>query len=261
MKKLILIVLIFTFAFTAIAYSKTIKGKGDVGSQKRTVTDFEKISFDIPGELIIKQSDSPSIVIKAQRNLLSEIKTVIKGDKLVIKTKNNNSIKTKEELKVYVSVPNLTEININGSGDVSQIGKWTFSDLVLCTDGSGDIKLNNSKISGDLACEINGSGNISFTSTGSCDNIEIEINGSGDINLDNIEGKDISIEINGSGDVNMDSVKGNTVSVEINGSGDVSTTALDNLDVEINGSGDINYKGKPAVNFQGNGSGSIRNTN
>jgi hypothetical protein len=145
------------------------------------------------------------------------------------------SISTNNDMKIYVSMRDIRDLAVAGSGSIQ---------------GQNDFK------TGDLGLEIEGSGDIKVA--GTFKNVKSEISGSGDIV---VKGTAIaqSVEVNGSGDVHAEELQtSGDCSVEISGSGDCRVWTNGVLKAEINGSGDVRYKGTPtSVDSDISGSGSV----
>mgnify|MGYP000500932513 CR=1 FL=1 len=225
-----------TLVLTACNFTfEQVKGTGPLTEETREISAFSDLEINLPGNVYYTQSDSYSLKIEAQANLFEYIKTKVDGDKLKISTKSNTSFSTSKAINVYVSGPMLSEIEINGSGNL-------FAQGAIQTDY--------------VECEISGSGNAQFSHL-VVDEFEGEINGSGEIILTKGGAQHAEFQINGSGDIKGADFIAEQVKVEINGSGDVTIHAIDELDVSISGSGDVSYKGAPAVAIDQNGSGDV----
>jgi len=267
MKKTILTLLGIMLGSALFAQNKEI----------RKVEPFTRLSFNIPGDVIIKQGETQSVELQGDAELLSKIKTEVTGDKLVIgnKTKWNFNDRDKTKTKVYITVASIKEINISGSGDLTTDGKFLCENLDLKISGSGNIKFEGT-INGDLEASIAGSGDFVFK--GTCRNAHSNVSGSGNMKLDiNVE-EEIKLRIAGSGDIKMEgkaktfdakvSGSGNIhgagfavtkADVDIAGSGDVSIDVKDELNSSIAGSGSLRYKGRPDhLKINTKGSGSVR---
>ncbi len=284
MKNLFLLTFTIAIIFSLTSCFDSVfckQGTGKVIVEERKTENFSTIIFNLSGDLYIKQSDTVSITVEAQENLLNEIKTDVGGDVLEIYT--NRCIKSDDPVKIFVSVPKLWEIESNGSGNIYQNGFWNFNHLRNTLNGSGNIELNNVQINKNLYNKNNGSGNIilnniNVTNTlsniivGSGDiigkniistqNTKAEITGSGYISISSDDTCNlIEISITGSGNLNKADFPANNVKITSEGSGDVFVSAIEKLEAEIIGSGDIFYTGNPVINLTKTGSGNLINDN
>ncbi len=283
MKKTHLLLIIFLIPLLFSSCEKYIfckKGKGEIIHQKRSVNNFNEIDFGIPGKLIIRQSATTSVEIVAQQNLVNEIKTDVIGSKLKIRT--DGCIKTSDSLFVYVSVPSITELDILGSGDISQDGAWHFNGVSFVIEGTGTISLKNFTCNGNIENKILGSGSIALqnfsaksfyneiTGTGdivminadSCTSSKSKIVGTGDISLsskDTLASNDMTIS--GAGDAHFFEVVAKNSDVDITGTGSAYVFVLSALEAKIEGTGNIYYRGQPKINLNITGTGKLKNDN
>lgn len=142
----------------------------------------------------------------------------------------------KETPKLYISMPDLEQIIVNGSGDINIKSDYSIPALEVKSSGSSDIKLENLEVE-SLTTMLHGSG-------------DLELNG---------KSKKHFVKIFGSGDVDGKNLKASTVRVEAFGSGDVQVFANKDLETRMSGSGNVIVYGNPSnENFnQRNGSGKI----
>ena len=204
------------------------------------LTDFSKVELSVSSDTNIQIGDEYSVKLTTEEENLEKLDISVRRDKLIIKRKNESwgffdSDRLDGSLDIEITMPNIEEMEINGSSDVNIEG------------------VDNQ----ELTLEINGSGNLDVT--GQSDQLEIEINGSGDVNMREVGGKDIDVEINGSGDVALTSGTCDNFDIEINGSGSVRAkdVVCQNAEVEINGSGDSTVHTVKSVTFDSHGSGSV----
>lgn len=210
-----------------------IQGEGPIQSENRDLNNFDGIDLGISAHVYLEKSDTYTFSIEAQENLLDEIETFVSGGILRIQYENV-CVTSRKAIRIYIGMPELTEIEIGGSGDVVGSGVFECRNLKLRISGSGSIDLE--AIAKSIDCKISGSGNIDLS--GSTDELEVVIRGSG----------------------NVDAVRSvaKKVFVSVNGSGNSKVYALNYLDVDISGSGDVLYKGRPDIDSDINGSGDIR---
>ncbi len=205
------------------------------GAQEvRKLKGFDQISFNISGDLILTQGDAFKVVIEGPESDIEKIKTEVEGKNLIVKSKT--SFSNFNDVKVYVTLPELKGIALSGSGDVIAEKKFDVKNLNLTVSGSGDINF------GTLQAE----------------NINAVISGSGDIKLKGGQSSTLNLSINGSGDISSVELEAKDVKVSISGSGTARVFASNTLNSNIVGSGDVYYKGNPLVNANAVGSGSTK---
>jgi len=207
-------------------------GPGEIISEEREVSSFNKISLQSFGDLIINQGDQESLRIEAGEKAMENIITKVENNTLVIGQKPGVSWGISEKRKFYVNVKEVNEVEISGSGSV-QSSSIKTDDLTLLISGSGDANLNLDVKA--LKSTISGSG--AFNLSGKIEQQELIISGSGDYQAKTLESTEAIIEIPGSGNAVVN-VKEN-LKINISGSGNVSYVGSPKIDQNISGSGRV----------------------
>jgi Putative auto-transporter adhesin, head GIN domain len=187
-------------------------GSGSIVTETRSVnTSFKEIRVEGPMNCFVKQGDSVKIVAKDFANLLPMLETKVIGSTLVIKYTDNTWVKNSAG-EVTVTLPQVTLLEMTGSGDMGTIGSFRFNDLSLLISGSGDFSLAGS--AKKVNAKISGSGDIRAFDM-PCDTATIRITGSG--NVETAVNKNLDATITGSGNITY---KGSpAVSTSVTGSG------------------------------------------
>jgi hypothetical protein len=231
--------------------SRSIRGSGTPTTVDRQVGDFDRIELSIGADLDITVGPAFKVTLTCDDNLVDHILTRVRGRSLEIDAKG--SFSTREDIKLVITLPKLTELAVDGSGNVS-VSHLSGEDFTLEIDGSADVKCDGSVR--DLRVYIGGSGDAEFTGLAS-DRIDLEVSGSGDLLLEGTC-KELSVEIPGSGYIDARELKCQDVIAEISGSGNVDCWAEQSLDGSVSGSGDIRFWGNPSdVNRDVSGNGRI----
>ncbi|MCD6249395.1 MAG: DUF2807 domain-containing protein [candidate division Zixibacteria bacterium] len=225
------------------------RGSGDVITEQRSVTSFERIHLECSADLLITVGSELSVSVTTDDNLQDNIITeVVSLRTLLIDSKD--SFRTRRGVLVEITVPELTLIEVDGSGDVEITGlnNRTFE---VELDGSGNIELGG-KIN-ELNIELQGSGQIVVNHLTS-EMVNIRSQGSGDIEIRG-QTEQLEISMRGSGDIDARRLKATDVFIRIHGSGDAEVYAETDFDGAVYGSGDIDVYGNPD-NFDRHVSGS-----
>lgn len=231
-KQSILFTVVFFF-FTLMSCNAWINGEGPVITQKRSFASFTGVSNMVSADVMVTQGKQEDVRFEGEENILENLEAKVKGGVLYLEFKKN--VRNYEKLKIYITIPEITKLEITGSGSFIGQNDWNVGDIELEIAGSGEIKARlNAK---SVEAEIAGSGDINLS--GSASNADFEIAGSG-----NIMGQDFQTE---------------NCKVEIAGSGDAKVHVAKKLNVEIAGSGNVFYKGNPTdLNTDIAGSGKLR---
>ena len=231
------IITAFLFAAPAFLFTscddEVLRGQGDTISLTRTVGSFDEISMGGDFEVYLTQGPAKEILLEGQENILNELSTQVRDNKLEIKY-TRNRVKAHKQVRIYITTPELSEISISGSNTVRGLTDWQVNDFEIDASGSNTVDLN-----------LKGA-----------DELKTQVSGSANINL-NGDAKDFDIQISGSGRVKAFGLTTKTADVNVSGSGKCELTVTDNLKARISGSGNVQYRGNPTVDTSISGSGRV----
>lgn len=232
-KRLITVLLVMGALTLTACNVGLIKGSGDLITETRQVSNFDRIALSGSGEVIVTQGGSESLTIETDDNVMKRVKAEVKNGILTLGFEEGVNLISPSRLIFTVGVDDLTSLTISGSGDVESDRIETDS-LDVAVSGSGDVQIADLTVS----------------------EVKVEISGSGEVNLDG-EAATQDVLISGSGQYLAGDVCSESVKVSISGSGDATVCATATLDSTISGSGSVNYYGRPSINSSGSGSGTI----
>jgi len=222
----------------AITGFNVTRGSGELTTQTRNVSGFERVQVDGAGELIITQGEEESLEIRAEDNIIDELTSDVSNGTLVLGYRDNflrNSIIPTERITYTLNVIDLSEVTINGAADLEIDALET----------------------GSLVLEINGAGQVSIDQF-TADSLSVQISGTSTIEIAG-QVADQSITIDGAGNYQAGDLETNRTTVNINGLGNATVWAVETLDISIDGGGNLRYYGSPNVTQDINGVGDIDN--
>ncbi len=203
-----------------------IEGSGSVVLESRSVQEYDRISFNGCGEVILTQGDEESLSIEVDDNLLPYIKSEVQSGELILgftEQLKHKTIAPSEGIKFFLSFKELDEIGINGAG-VIRADSLKADRLAIYLRGAGDVTIDG--LTADrLLVQIPGAGKVEVS--GRVEEQEILLSG-----LGSYKGEDLESEI---------------AQVELRGLGDANLWVSSSLDVVISGAGSVSYYGNPAV--------------
>lgn len=235
MKNLLLtlaLLLTASFTFAQSWWGNGVRGEGPIVERTIDVERFDGFALTISGDVYVEKGSTQKVVVKGQQNLIDLLNTDANDG--FWKIKFTESVNNMKDFKIYITVPNLEEVYVSGSGDV--YSKGTFS---------GD----------NMEVGVSGSGNIEFAVD--ADNLEVKVSGSGNIDLAG-KARSVEMRVSGSGDIDAAQLMVKNCEAQVTGSGDIRINASEELDARVVGSGDIYYKGDPKVRSRITGSGDVR---
>ncbi len=148
-----------------------VRGSGKLKTEERKISEFSRIEASGAFSVKVKVGQPPSIKIQAEDNLLSLIKTYVKGKSLIIDTKKN--ISPRKEIVIYVTTNNLEGIECSGANDIK-------ADGIKCRD---------------FYVDLSGAGSVNLY--GDCEKVHAEISGAGNIDAKHLKADHVFISVSG----------------------------------------------------------------
>ncbi|PHR70591.1 MAG: DUF2807 domain-containing protein [Lutibacter sp.] len=235
--KTIVTTLIICLTIQANAFTKKVKGNGNVVTETRTTEDYEKIAVGGSFDVTLVSGKEGNLTIKIEDNLLEYLITEVNDGTLKIKWKKGINVHTRKGVIITVPFKQINAVSLAGSGNIKTNDPITSHNLELKIAGSGNMNLDIK--ASDLITKIAGSGNMSIN--GTTTNLECRIAGSGDFNSYNLTTRDVEVKIAGSGTLKA-TINGK-ISAKIVGSGNVYYKGTGTTeDVKVTGSGNVSKK-------------------
>ncbi|NND31412.1 MAG: DUF2807 domain-containing protein [Saprospiraceae bacterium] len=210
-------------------------GRGEIIEESFRIDDVHSIDLRMDAIVFLTQGDDREVVISGQANIIDEIDFRVRNRELVID--NHRCIRNFDEIQIFITVPDIRELSIAGSGKISSQNQLNVNDLQLSISGSGDMDLDI--VGDDVSGRISGSGSMKLS--GLIDDLNFTVSGSGTLRAFDLESQ--------------------TANVTISGSGDVEITVIEALDVRISGSGNVYFRGDPIIDSRISGSGRVVDDN
>lgn len=190
-----------------------LKGEGAVSSEIVSVAGFSKVMVRGATDVHIVKGNTFSVEKKGYANLLPYLATEVKVHTLEIGF-NDVSVVRNDNTAVFITMPALAGISINGNSTFNISGDFTAPLMEISVNGNGKVTITDGAAE-ELKTTVNGNGEIKtfgYTATTG----RHTINGNGTI--ETTVTRQLFVNINGNGTIYY---KGNptTVSSEIAGSG------------------------------------------
>ncbi|WP_400192381.1 head GIN domain-containing protein [Hymenobacter sp. B81] len=242
MKTHLLLALLTAGSLSLVGCSKdgpnaTIRGEGPSVTETRTTGSFSRVEVATDAEVTISQGPQQEVRVEAQRNILDVLETEASGGRLRIETGRYN-LRSHTPIKVFVTVPSLTEARLSSNGRILSTAAWNASSFRVEDTGSGSIELALGQVQ-NLTTSITGSGSVSLS-------------GAADAH---------TARLTGSGELQSYGLQTATTDLEATGSGRSYVRVATRLTAKLTGSGSAYYKGTPAVAAQTTGSGRVVDAN
>lgn len=189
----------------------SIHGSGNIKTEARTVSGFDRVEVSGSAKLIVEQGESENLTITADDNLLQYLTSDVEGSKLILAEKNGSSLQPTAPITYKLIVKKLNAIGASGS----------------ITVDAKDIHTDS------LTVAVSGSGQVSIS--GASNEQKIAISGTADYKGESFNTKDTSISISGSGKAVL--AASDRLDVEVSGAGEVRYIGDPKITKNISGAG------------------------
>ena len=195
----------------------------DTPSVTRTFawTGTDELTVDLAADVTLIEGDKPGVVVTGLQRDVDLVR--VEGGRIFWQDgeRRVRHIVWRDDrsLKIVVTAPKVSKVNINGSGDVTLDG-YSQPTLDISIAGSGDLD-----------------------GRGATGKLTVDVAGSGDVDLRNLPAKTAALSIAGSGDINADA--SDEAVIKVSGSGDVTLSRTPTrLQQDVAGSGDVYVDGR-----------------
>jgi Putative auto-transporter adhesin, head GIN domain len=202
-----------TSSSSSSSAGNTAEEPSNVTSESRNVSGFEEVELQGVGNLSIQQTDTESLTVEAEEDLLPKVRTEVVDNRLIIGPKPNTSVLTTEPINYRLTVKDLSALEMSGSGSVDAEGIST-DELAVTITGAGDVKIN-----------------------GKANSQQVAILGSGDYRAEDLESKEVKVDVGGSGSaiVNVS----DELNAEVSGIGSVEYKGDPTVNQFVSGAGRV----------------------
>ena len=241
MNKAVILLIALSMILSACALpvrTTQIRGSGNVITETRQVSNFNRLELTGIGTLVILQGEEESLEISAEDNILSKIQTRVMGNTLEIGFDEFINITPIKEIIYTLRVKNLEGISTSGVG-VVQADSITGDHLEIEISGAGGVNIKELTAK-DLDVQISGSGN--FYLAGIVASQQVELSGFGNYRAGDLRSEDAQIEISGTGNATIWVT--HSIEAEISGLGNLNYYGNPNVSQEVNGLGNANPLGE-----------------
>ena len=222
-------------AFDAPKDDIDMRGNGNVITTSRAVSPFTELKVDGVFNIYLLQGDQEKVEVETDENLQDIVIVKNKDNELKIKTKDDTNIKHSTKSNIYITLKNLTRLEINSVGKTE------------CKD---ELQLDR------LSLEVNSVGKTVMKIN--CNQLNAEVNAVGALIIEG-KAKSANIEHTGVGSMSAYDFNVAYLSLEHSGIGSVEAYATKELSISSDGIGSVKYKGPAEVTkLETSGIGSVK---
>lgn len=214
--KTILILLTSLFLVGNVSIAKPVKEKREAGQ-------FTKIEVSTGIDLYYTQDSNYNLEVEADKDIIGDVKTVVKGNTLVVDRKKPSFKGKKNKAIVYVSGPNIDDVKSSSGADF-YAKNLDLNSLSIGVSSGADVKIEGLKVNGD---------------------VETSVSGGADCLIRNLQVKNASLSASGGGDIKVDQMQASSVSISASGGADIKVDGkVESMEVRASGGADVILKGE-----------------
>jgi hypothetical protein len=208
-----------------------------IRTETREVAPFTRLDFAGVGELTVVQGEREALVIEADDEVLSEIRTEVRGDTLHIGYKPVGILKmlfqAGKPIRIAVTAVTIVEISDSGAGNLQSPG-ISGQRLTLTTSGVGNINIERI----------------------TADELDVAISGTGSVTVAG-KARQQRLSASGVGSYRASDLESDVATVTITGTGSALMWINEILDARLSGVGSLEYYGEPRISQRVSGIGRI----
>lgn len=252
----ILLVLFVFFASSATAqwnmWGKGVKGNGNVTTETRNVSDFNKVSVSA-GITVIYSQGSKNVEVEADSNLQEYIITEVKGEKLVVRRKKNTNIKKYKKMTVYVSSPNIYYASASSGSKFKSEGQISTENLKLDSSSGASMKVSATS----KKIELDSSSGSNIVASLEAEKISADASSGSSIKM-NGSANQSRLGASSGASVNARDLTTKSCDANVSSAGSVDITVTESIDGSASSGGSVDYWGNPSeVNRSTSSGGSV----
>jgi hypothetical protein len=201
---------IITSSFNQSNSTGTIIGSGNLITKDESFTDFTSVSVNSGFKFDITHSDSYTVTVTCNDNLVDYLQVTRSGSTLQISLKPGYSFQL-TSLKVEITMPNLYSLDLNGGATGTVSGFSSSHDFAFTSSGGATVNMSGS--ARDLQIDASGGSHLNLSSF-QVNNAVVNISGGCQVGI-NLNGR---LDATASGGANL-TYLGNPTLGNINTSG------------------------------------------
>ena len=245
----------------------TIKGEGEVSEKEFNLSTFQEVTLANGWDVKLVQANENKLVVKANENLIEELKISEDNSTLKINTKSKDNIGRADSklITLYFS-GDLKTLKASSGVNLFAQEQLKFNDIEISSSSGSDVELNvetqklncSSSSGSDMILKISSTDVVANSSSGS----DLLITGkSNSINANSSSGSDLdlkgytdSLTANSSSGSDLDAtdLKAINVNASASSGSNIDVYPIETLVAKSSSGSDIKYLNKPSVKLEKN---------
>lgn len=219
------------------SFQETTKGNGEVSTETRVVSNFEKVESSNAVKVILSKDTKCGVTISTDSNLQKLLKTEVKNKKLHIYIEGG--IKDYKEITAHVNYVKLKELRASSASNIICTNAITEDTLTLKASSAASINLSEVTIN---TLQTNASSTAQILLTGNCTYLEAKASSAANIDLKDLKTLHCKAKASSAASITLDIVE--------------------SLEAKASSGSQIRYKGEPQnIKTTNSSGGSIKSVN
>jgi hypothetical protein len=229
-----------------------VVGSGSLTTQELEFADFTKLEISHVFHVRVTRSDSFSVSITVDDNVLEYVTVRRSGDTLLVYLESGCTyIRTTKIIEI--TMPRLDRVSLSGASQGEISGFRSSNPLELEASGASSFDIDDVK-AGDATFEVSGASYV-------LGDIEIaegvfNVSGASAVDLEGYAG-DVSIVASGASRVDLADFSVSSATVSVSGASVATVNASDNIDGNVSGASVLTYIGNPALDINKSGDSTV----
>lgn len=217
-------------------FEATVDDDDEIEEEEHSLAKFNQVKVKDHVDLQLHHGNEHRAKIKAEEDIIGDVRMQIKGDELVIDIHGeDDDFIIDEDVTAHIYASKIKRV----------IAKE-----------SGDVKIPSHVLANQAKVHLKSTGDADIT-TETTNKLTLISDGSGDFDLSG-ETKKLIVNLRGSGDLDGEAFTAEKANLNTRGSGDIKVSVEESLKASTYGSGDIQFKGNPTIkHMDQDGSGDI----
>ncbi|RYY76884.1 MAG: hypothetical protein EOO52_05165 [Gammaproteobacteria bacterium] len=240
---------------------------GEIVAKSYDISNVNEVIVHGGGRLEVVQSDSESLRVEADKEVIERVVIDQSGSKLTMSIKNSGSGfnifhwfgNNQDEAKYVLRLKNLHYLGMYGASHAT-IGNWVGNELDVKASGASDITFANLKLQA-FYVDLSGASNSRVQQL-IVDKANFQLSGAANADVKAVsQAKQLKVGASGASNFRGKLLKVAQATVDASGASNIDVDATEFLDAEASGASNIHYLGQPQLKSNASGASHINKIN
>ncbi len=248
MRKAIIPLTIITVLAAALLSACTAPGPGSIISEEKDFSNFTRVYVEGTFDIDIVQSESFSVIIRADSSFFDYVAVSQESDTLKISLNPHHAFTDftlqARTLKAEITMPALYGLNVSGASKVTASGfSSTTEDFLINISGASSLNLNKMVVK-DLDGEVSGASKIAGSINAT--DASLEVSGASKVELDG-SAKNIVLAVSGASKVDLADFPLDNASIDLSGASEATVHVKERLACKLSAASRLYFQGNPVM--------------